>query len=190
MVFLMSWDKDKDFDTELPSNRENYSSGMFRWWGTDVYSRFWFFFSTWRSEVRRKWQSVKRSLSWWLSLHPKYVLADFFAFSGDSRNADCRQFLLFRFLPGVPADGTCRFVYSHRFLSALLIASEMLTASFFQRVKLGIPFFHFPKIWLPRTKQSCLAGETILFDASNYIVWLAKQYCSGHVLSISRKWNV
>ena len=28
--FLMSWDKDKDFGTELPSNRENYSPGMFR----------------------------------------------------------------------------------------------------------------------------------------------------------------
>ena len=121
---------------------------------------------------------------------PKYVLADFFAFSGDSRNADCRQFLLFCFLPGAPTDGTCRFVYPHRLPPALLIASEMLTASSFQRVKLGILLFHFPKIWLPRTKQSCLAGETILFDASNYIVWLAKQYCSGHVLSIFRKWNV
>ena len=190
MVFLMSWDKDKDFGTELPSNRENYSPGMFRWWGTDGYSRLLIllFHPTDRGKAEVTKCQTKPFLVAFLA--PKYVLADFFAFSGDSWNADCRQFLLFRFLPSVPAEGTCRFVYSHRFLSALLIASEMLTASFFQRVKLGISFFHFPKIWLPRTKQSCLAGETILFDASNYIVWLAKQYCSGHVLSIYRKWNV
>ena len=190
MVFLMSWDKDKDFGTELPSNREIYSPGMFRWWGTGGYSRLLillFHPTEWGTAEGTKCQTKPFLVAF---PAPKYVLADFFAFSGDSRNADCRQFLLFRFLPGVPADGTCRFVYSYWLLSALLIASEMLTASFFQRVKLGISFFHFSKIWLPRTKQSCLAGETILFDASNYIVWLAKQYCSGHVLSISRKWNV
>ena len=121
---------------------------------------------------------------------PKYGLVDFFVFSGDSRNTVCRPFRCFRFLSDGSADGTCHPAPSHRLLPVLLIVSEMLTASFFQRTKPVIFHFHFPKIWLPGTKQSCLAGETILFEAANYIVWLAKQYCSGHVLSIFRKWNV
>ena len=71
-----------------------------------------------------------------------------------------------------------------------LLPSELLTAHSFQRIKLGTFYFHLPKIWLPGMKQSCLEDETILFDAANYIVWLAKQYSSGHVLSIFRKRSV
>ena len=177
MVFLMSWDKDKDFGTELPSNRENYSPGMFRWWGTGGYSRLLillFHPTEWGTAEVTKCQTKPFLVAF---PAPKYVLADFFAFSGDSRNADCRQLLLFRFLPGVPADGTCRFVYSYWLLPALLIASEMLTASFFREWNsefLSSIFQRFDfrgrnnRVW--QVKLYCLTPQTILFGLRNNIV--------------------
>ena len=43
---------------------------------------------------------------------------------------------------------------------------------------------------LPFSKDLTSGRETIVFGRWNYIVWRAKQYCSGHVLSVFRKWNV
>ena len=57
-----------------------------------------------------------------------------------------------------------------------LLPSDLLTSPSFQRAKLQIFAFHSPKIWLPRMKQYCLGGETILFDLPNTSVWLLKQY--------------
>ena len=49
-------------------------------------------------------------------------------------------------------------------------ASDLLTPHSFWRMKPGVFAFHFPKIWLPGTKQSCLGHETILFGSRNNIV--------------------
>ena len=123
-------------------------------------------------------------------LAPKYSLVDFVAFSGDSQNTHCCCVGNFSsFLRRLPAEAPF-LVVPPSWIPLFLLPSDLLIRHTFWRVKLTSFYFHFPKIWLPGTKQSCLGGETILFGAANYIVWRAKQYCSGHVLSVFRKWNV
>ena len=136
------------------------------------------------------WQSVKRRSPQCLSSHQNTVWWIPRPFSGDSQNTHCRPFDPDAVMQEASQhsafpDG-CFPLPEPRFMKA----SDLLTPHSFWRMKPGVFAFHFPKIWLPGTKQSCLGHETILFDAANYIVWLAKQYCSGHVLSVFRKWNV
>ena len=137
-----------------------------------------------------KWQNVKRSPLYGSSLHPNTVLMDFLAFSDDSQNATCRRMACLYSVVSDKISALYPLSVHNRIWLLLLLPSDLLTLLTFWRAKLQSFDFHFPKIWLPGTKQTCLGGETILFEASNYIVWLAKQYSFGRVLSIFWEWNV
>jgi len=136
------------------------------------------------------WQNVKRRGLQCPSSHQNTIWWIRRAFSSDSQNTDwCRQGR-WNDIPEGVGNGWVSF-FCFRFLMVpFLLPSDLLTRHTFWRKKPGVFAFQFPKIWLPGAKQLCLAGETILFEAANYIVWRAKQYCSGHVLSVFRKWNV
>ena len=79
-------------------------------------------------------------------LAPKYDLMKFVAFSDDSQNTDCCCMGNFLSFLSVLLGRKATFVIHTIRVDLFLSPSDLLTAPFFQRVKLASFYFHFPKI--------------------------------------------
>ena len=170
MVFLMSWDKDKDFGTELPSNREIYSPGMFRWWGTGGYSRLLillFHPTEWGTAEVTKCQTKPFLVAF---PAPKIRLGGFFCIL--RRFAKCR-------LSPVPSFLFPSGCSSGRDVSfCLFISVSICSFNSFRNVDcLVLPESETRNFFLSFSKDLTSADETIVFGRWNYIVWRLKLYC-------------